>query len=206
MATLITDTSQLDLNGMYSYADYLLWRLNERVELIRGKIFKMSPSPSAVHQRISSRLHTRLGYYLLQKNSACEVFSAPFDVRMFDKKKSATANQDIFTVVQPDICVICDKNKIDKRGCLGAPDLIVEILSKGNSKKEVKTKFELYEENGVREYWVVYPYEHIIQQFVLNAAGKYELHGQFAEDETFHAFVFPDLNTDLSKIFDFEED
>lgn len=205
MSKTITHISELDLNGVYSYADYLLWRMQERVELIKGKIFKMSPAPNAVHQRISGRLHIRFGYFIEQNCKSCEVFSAPFDVRLLDKTKSFKANKDVFSVVQPDISVICDKNKIDTRGCIGAPDLIIEILSKGNSKKEVKTKFALYEENGVREYWVVYPYEHLIQQFVLNNAGKYEHKDFFAEDEIFSPFIFPDLQIDLGKIFDAEE-
>jgi Uma2 family endonuclease len=204
MSKLITNLSDLDTDGVYSYADYLLWRLQERVELIKGKIFKMSPAPNAVHQRISGRFHIRIGNFIELYCNTCEVFSAPFDVRLLDKKKSVKANKDIFTVVQPDISVICDKNKIDTQGCIGAPDLIIEILSKGNSKKEVKTKYALYEENAVREYWLVYPYEHLVQQFVLNAKGKYELKESFAEDEIFSAHIFPDLEIDLGKIFDAE--
>jgi Uma2 family endonuclease len=198
MNTAITDFSQLDLEAVYTYADYLRWRLEERVELIKGKIFKMSPAPSAKHQRLSGRLHFHIFGYVESKK--CEVFSAPFDVRLLDKEKS-TAEKDIYTVVQPDICVICDKQKIDERGCLGAPDLIIEILSKGNSKKEVQTKFELYQESGVKEYWVVFPYEQVLQQFVLDEKGKYELIGMFSEEETFKAHIFPDLSLDLTKIF-----
>jgi Uma2 family endonuclease len=126
-------------------------------------------------------------------------------VRLLDKKKSQKANKDIYTVVQPDICVICDKSKLDERGCIGAPDLIVEILSPGNSKKELRTKFALYEESGVKEYWVVFPSEHVLQQYVLNENEKYELKSSFVEDEIFNAHIFPDLQIDLSEIFE-EED
>ncbi|MCC5944366.1 MAG: Uma2 family endonuclease [Bernardetiaceae bacterium] len=196
----ITDISQLDLQGTYSYADYLKWQFEQRVELIKGKIFKMSPAPNRRHQKISSHLHTDLGIFFRHKS--CEVYSAPFDVRLFNKSKSDKANQEIYTVVQPDICVICDEDKLDVQGCIGAPDLIVEILSPGNSKKEMKTKYQLYEEAGVREYWVVYPYEYSLFQFVLNEDEKYVLKSVFSEDEVFHSHIFPDLEIDLDKIFE----
>nr|WP_027003866.1 Uma2 family endonuclease [Hugenholtzia roseola] len=196
----ITDINELDLNGTYTYADYLTWRFEQSVELIKGKIFKMSPAPSVRHQRISSRLHTEIGYFF--KKHACDLFSAPFDVRLWDKKKSLKANKDIYTVVQPDICIICDKSKLDERGCIGAPDLIIEILSPGNSKKEMRTKYALYEESGVKEYWVVFPSEHVLQQYVLNENEKYELKSSFVEDEIFNAHIFPNLQIDLSEIFE----
>jgi Uma2 family endonuclease len=176
-----------------------MWRFEQSVELIKGKIFQMSPAPSVRHQRVASRLHTHIGKFLLDKS--CELFSAPFDVRLLDKKKSQKANKDIYTVVQPDLCVICDKDKLDERGCIGSPDLIVEILSPGNSKKEMKIKYALYEEAGVQEYWVVFPSEYVLQQFVLNGKGKYELKNSFVEDEIFTAHIFPDLQVDLGQIF-----
>ncbi|WP_027004021.1 Uma2 family endonuclease [Hugenholtzia roseola] len=201
MKPTILNFSELDLNGTYSYADYLRWHFEQGVELIKGKIFPMSPAPSSEHQRISSRLHVRLGNFLEQQNKGCEVYAAPFDVRLLDKKKSSRAHEDIYTVVQPDLCIICDKNKIDKRGCLGAPDLVIEILSEGNSKKEVKTKYELYQESGVQEYWVVYPITQVLLQFVLDAEGKYVLHNRFAEDEICNAYLFPELELDLGRVF-----
>jgi Uma2 family endonuclease len=201
MQKIITNFSDLDPNATYSYADYLRWRFEQGIELIKGKIFPMSPAPSSAHQRISSRLHIGLGNFLEQKHKGCEIYAAPFDVRLFDKKKSSRAHEDIYTVVQPDLCVICDKSKIDERGCLGAPDLIVEILSKGNSKKEIKTKYELYQEAGVQEYWIVYPITQVLLQFVLDADGKYVLHNRFAEDEICNAYLFPELELDLGRVF-----
>jgi Uma2 family endonuclease len=196
----ITDINELDLNGVYTYADYLTWRFEQSVELIKGKIFKMSPAPSVKHQRISGKFYVKL-FLFLQQNK-CELFSAPFDVRLLDKKKSEKANKDIYTVVQPDICVICDKDKLDDKGCIGAPDLIVEILSPGNSKKEMKIKYALYEESGVKEYWVVFPSEYVLQQFILNENGKYQLKDSFTEDEIFNAYIFPDLQINLAEIFE----
>jgi Uma2 family endonuclease len=199
MQKAITSLSQLDLEGVYSYADYLLWRFEERVELIKGQIFKMSPAPTFKHQKISiALLGTLIPHF---RKTPCELISAPFDVRLLDKTKSSRANQDVYTVVQPDLCVICDRNKIDAQGCIGAPDLIVEILSPGNSKKEMQIKYALYEECGVREYWIVFPSEHVLQQFVLSGAGRYELMGSFAEDGMFTAHIFPDLQIDLAEVF-----
>jgi Uma2 family endonuclease len=154
----------------YTYADYLKWKFEEQVELIRGKIFKMSPAPAPLHQKVSIRLSSKIFNFLERKT--CQVFPAPFDVRLPVKNKKK--DNEITTVVQPDICVICDENKIDSRGCLGAPDLVIEILSPGNTEKEVKLKFELYEEAGVKEYWVVYPSEENVAVFILNEKEKYD--------------------------------
>jgi Uma2 family endonuclease len=153
----------------YTYADYLKWKFEEQVELIRGKIFKMSPAPTPRHQQISIRLSSRIFNFLEQKK--CQVFNAPFDVRLPVKNKKK--DDEITTVVQPDICVICDETRIDGRGCLGAPDLVIEILSPGNIEKEVRLKFELYEEAGVKEYWIVYPSEENVAVLILNEKGKY---------------------------------
>ena len=196
----ITDINDLDLDGTYTYADYLTWRFEQGVELIKGKIFKMSPAPSRKHQKISGKLYGKI--FIALQNNICELYAAPFDVRLLDKKKSSKANQEVYTVVQPDICVICDKTKLDEKGCIGAPDLIIEILSPGNSKKEMKTKYALYEEAGVLEYWIVFPSEHVLQQFVLNEQGKYALKNSFTEDEVFNAHIFPDLQIDLAEIFE----
>ena len=198
--TKITQLSQLDLTASYSYADYLTWQLNETVELIKGKIQLMSPAPNVKHQRLSIYLSSRLFYYF--ENKACQVFSAPFDVRLYDRTKSLLVNKEITTVVQPDICVICDNSKLDEQGCNGAPDWIIEILSKGNSKKEVKIKHALYAESGVKEYWLVFPYEEVVQQFVLNDENNsYQLVNSYAGDDVAVPYLFADLAIDLSVLF-----
>jgi Uma2 family endonuclease len=200
--TVITDLSQLDTDKFYTYADYLLWQLSERVELIRGKIFPMSPAPNKRHQRISGRMFLSIGNYLALQKKGCELFAAPFDVRLLDSKKSKKSDKDIYTVVQPDLCMVCDESKLDDRGCIGAPDLIIEILSPGNSKKEMKIKYEIYEENGVKEYWIVFPYEQLIQQFALNTKGKYELVKIYTDEDLLTTPLFPDLSIDLSRILE----
>ena len=198
--THITQLSQLDLNADYSYADYLNWRLAETIELIKGKISLMSPAPSLSHQRISTRLTGIL--YANFKKKPCQLFAAPFDVRLYDRRQSVVANQDIYTVVQPDLCVICDAEKLDPRGCLGAPDWIIGILSQGNSKKEMQTKYELYRESGVKEYWIVYPFEQAMHQFVFDEVqDKYQLINMFSGEDTAKPQLFPELQIDLQEVF-----
>jgi|JI10StandDraft_1071094.scaffolds.fasta_scaffold59602_2 Uma2 family endonuclease len=198
MGKIITNIDQLDLNGSYTYADYLLWQFSERVELIKGKIFKMSPAPSRKHQVFSLRLTRFLDRYFEHKN--CGLYVAPFDVRLINFKKS-TDNNKVFSVVQPDICVICDTSKLDDKGCIGSPDLVVEILSPGNSKKEMGIKFDLYEENGVKEYWIVEPAENSIFVYTLQN-GKYIGLKPFIEDQQMKSPLFPELNFEIKKVFE----
>jgi len=195
----ITQLSQLDPNGTYSYADYLTWQLEESVELIKGKIMAMSPAPNVKHQRVSLNLSLSLGTYF--KHRDCLVFVAPFDVKLYDSRKSKLSDREVFSVVQPDLCVICDNDKLTEHGCDGAPDWIIEVLSPGNSKKEVRLKYDLYQENGVSEYWMVYPYEQIVQQFVLDEAGKYQLHALYPGNESVTPILFPELQVDLTDVF-----
>ena len=122
-------------------------------------------APSRMHQRYSKRLLVVIDASLTGKS--CELYPAPFDVRLPDRKRKPKFDGDIYTVVQPDLCVVCDAEKLDGRGCLGAPDLIVEILSPGDTKKEMSSKFRLYEEAGVREYWVMEPQDKFVLIYVL---------------------------------------
>lgn len=196
MTGIVTDINELDLNGTYTYADYLLWQFQERVELIKGKIFEMSPAPSTLRQKISGNLYVEIR--ALFKNHYCQVFFAPFDVRLPKKGQSVT-DQKIYTVVQPDLCIICDESKLDDRGCLGAPDLIVEILSPGNSKVEMSNKFELYQESGVREYWLVEPSQNAVLVYVLADHGKYI--GLPPAVNVLKSSIFPELEIDPKQIF-----
>lgn len=196
---MITNISQLNPNQTYSYADYLNWRFEQAVELIKGRLWKMSPAPKTSHQRISWNLTFQLQKYL--QNTQCQAFAAPYDVRLFDKNKSVKANKDIYTVVQPDLCIICDENKIDERGCLGAPDLIVEILSPGNSRKEMRVKYELYQESGVREYWIADPEHQTVHIFVLSESGEYKLNKIYLREDELISGIFPDLKINLQEVF-----
>lgn len=192
----ITSLQQLDPNGSYTYADYLLWQFDERVELIRGKIREMS-APSRKHQGISRNLSHFLGNALWK--SPCKIYVAPFDVRFvrFDQKK----NKEVTTVLQPDISVICDPLKLDDKGCIGAPDLIVEILSPGNSRTEMKDKFEIYQEAGVLEYWVVNPTEKMIQVWKLTEEGTYIGLQPKVEGDILTTPIIPNMEVVVTDVF-----
>jgi Uma2 family endonuclease len=198
MGTVITNIGKLDLNGSYTYADYLLWDFKERVELIRGKVFKMSPAPSTSHQNILMNLTRALDKVFYKTD--CKMFFAPFDVRLVDFRISTDDNQ-VITVVQPDLCVICDKSKVDEKGCLGSPDLMIEVLSPDNSKKGMDIKFDLYEENGVKEYWIVNPVSNNVAIYVMQN-GKYIGLKPLIIGSKLESPTFPNLKFPVKKIFE----
>ncbi len=200
---IITSLDQLDLSKQYTYADYLAWQLSERIELLKGFIQKMA-APNSLHQNVSTELIYLFKDYFKKQKSPCKVYHAPFDVRLIKNPEGKT-DKEIYTVVQPDLCVICDLKKIDKRGCLGSPDLIIEILSPSNSKTDLQDKFQLYEENQVPEYWIVFPNEKIIEQFVLKN-DRYILHTVYHRTEKAFPLLFPDLEVDLIEVFGEEEE
>ena len=184
------------VGGHYTYADYLTWQMEEMVELIKGKVFKQAAAPRRIHQEVSGKIFTKLFLHL--EKQSCKVYSAPFDVRLPLKSKK---NEDIDTVVQPDICVVCDPDKLDELGCVGAPDLVVEILSPGNNKKELQNKYEVYEESGIKEYWVIHPNECTLIIYTL-VDGKYYAskiftHGDKVTSQAVKGFVL-----DLEEVFD----
>jgi Uma2 family endonuclease len=171
----------LDLNKRYTYADYLTWWDDKRRELIDGFVKMMSPAASSLHEEITINIVTDLKVFIRKNKGQCKVYSAPFDVRLFADTETEAGKAD--TVVQPDICVVCDKSKIDRRGCAGAPDMVVEILSPSSLRYDLVEKFALYETAGVREYWVVNPDAPSIHVFRLQPDGKYDK-GVVYEEET----------------------
>lgn len=179
----------------YTYADYLQWDFEEIVELIKGKIFAKAAAPNRKHQEVSMNLSRILGSFL--KGQKCKVYAAPFDVRLSkdpDFKK-------IDSVIQPDISVICNPSKLDDKGCFGAPDLIVEILSPSNSRVELQNKFELYEEFGVQEYWIIHPVECTLLIYAL-VEGKYQSSKLFTSGDKIKSCVLPGLELDLEEVFE----
>ena len=152
----------------FTYKEYCSWPDDERWELIDGVAYDMCAAPTSNHQWISSELARKIGNYL--ENKQCKTFSAPFDVML--PLFPIEDENNIDTIVQPDISVICDLSKIIEMGCLGAPDLIVEILSPSTSKKDLNEKFQLYEKHGVKEYWIVDPGNKYIRVFHLITEGK----------------------------------
>jgi len=180
---------------IYTYADYLKWQFEERLELFRGKVFKLA-APTTKHQVVAMKLHLRIGNFL--EKHPCFVFVAPFDVRL--PVKNRKKDNEITTVVQPDLGIVCDASKIDERGCCGAPDLVIEILSPGNSQKEVQLKFEIYEEAGVNEYWIINPVEENIVVFILNQDGQFG-GGKMYAGKTISPHFIPELKIEIRDIF-----
>jgi Uma2 family endonuclease len=192
---IIVNEPDFSYGGLYTYADYLKWTIDERLELIKGKIFRMSPAPNRFHQTLSREIFVRIANFLSGRK--CEVYSAPFDVRLPGKSK---ADKDIITVVQPDICVICDTSKLDDKGCIGAPDIVVEILSPGNNAKELCNKYEVYEEAGVKEYWIVSPQDQTFLVYTLSN-GRFKPSKLMVSGETIVSSVLPGFQLQLSEIF-----
>ena len=190
---IVTKLSDLDLTKQYSYSDYLQWQFQERIELIKGFLLKMSPATSMVHQTIVNNL-TGV-FYVNFKKMPCRVFQAPFDVRL----AMPSAKKDS-TVVRPDLCIICDESKLDARGCNGAPDLMVEIVSPNNRKHDVHTKFNLYQEAGIKEYWIVEPNDKMILVYTLVNGVFIGLKPQ-VEGEKVTSPLFPELNIALEDVF-----
>ena len=183
--------------GRYTYTDYLTWQMDEMVELIRGKVYKWAAAaPGMIHQKVSTRLTAEFFNFL--KGKTCQVFHAPFDVRLPVKSNKS---KDIDTVLQPDLCVVCDESKLDEAGCLGAPDLVVEILSPGNNRKELKVKYEIYEQSGVKEYWVIHPTEQTLLIYTL-INGKYQPSGLFVAGDVVESTSIAGFKLNLEEIFE----
>jgi len=160
----------LDPNKRYSYADYLTWADNKRRELFDGMV-KMMSGPNTWHSRITVGLVGKIWPFVKKRKGTCEVFHSPIDVRL--PRNGETADNKVYTVVQPDICVVCEPSKIDEKGIIGAPDLVVEVQSPSTGKVDMSTKFDLYEEAGVKEYWVVHPINGLTV-FLLQENGKFD--------------------------------
>ena len=189
----------LDLNKRYTYADYLTWLDDKTRELIHGFIHEMSPAPRLTHAIVSKNIYRHLDAVVRNNNGKCQVFYAPFDVRF--PKQGETADNKIDTVVQPDICVVCDLTKLDEKGCCGAPDMIVEILSPSTLKKDVTKKFDLYEASGVKEYWIVHPGDKVVTVFLLQENGKYSEGTIYEWEANVPVHIFGNYPIALNDIF-----
>ncbi|MDR2119551.1 MAG: Uma2 family endonuclease [Tannerella sp.] len=187
----------LDLNKRYTYADYLTWWDDKRRELVDGFIRMMSPAPRAQHQEICGNLFGELRNVVKKNRGKCKIFPAPFDVRL--PKNGEKEDHRIDTIVQPDICIVCDPSKLDEKGCLGAPDFIAEIQSPATARYDFTEKFNLYESAGVREYWIVFP-DHAVQVFLLQSGGKYDK-GTLYETGKVPVRIFDGMEIDLNDVF-----
>jgi Uma2 family endonuclease len=186
-----------ELKKRYSYTDYLKWPENDPVELIDGIPHAMVPAPSRIHQKLVVELSRQFANYLKEKS--CEVYVAPFEVRLPEKDE---ADAEIKNVVQPDLAVICDQDKLDEKGCKGSPDLIIEVVSPASVTIDYIKKLYLYEKNSVKEYWIVHPIDKIIMAYQLIGTGSYGRPYVYNIDDKVKVGIFEDLIIDLVGILD----
>ncbi len=180
----------------FTYGDYLTWPGEEKWQIINGTAYNMSPAPAIEHQLILVELSRQFANYLLDKT--CKIISSPVDVVFPDSNKDIKDARD---VVQPDIIIVCDHKKIKShKHCVGSPDLIIEILSPSTSKLDLKDKLKLYEREGVKEYWIVFPNDKIINVYK-SENNRYGIFEVYTAEDKIKAGIFPDLEIDLSLVF-----
>lgn len=160
---------QEERNRFHTYSDYLAWSGEERWEIVGGVAHSMSPAPGRAHQTVSRRMAFQIEAFL--ENGPCEMFTAPFDVRLSESPQRDDA---VMNVVQPDILVVCDPQKLDERGCKGAPDWVIEITSPATASRDHILKRDLYERYGVKEYWIVQPLDRVVMVYRVLPATLHE--------------------------------
>jgi len=180
----------------FTYGDYCSWPEDERWEVIEGVPFDMTPAPSRLHSLISGALEAVIRPFFADKS--CEVHDAPFDVRL---PLNDEPDEEVLTVVQPDILVVCDEKKLDDKGCRGAPDLIIEILSPSTASKDCIKKKALYEKHGVKEFWIVDPTNRIVTVYSIQPDHLFGKPIIYGEGDTVKICLFPGLEVDLGKVF-----
>ena len=183
-------------NKLYTYDDYLKFPDDEIVEIIDGRIFAMSPAPSRIHQKIIMKLSYEIEKYIQSNNGDCEVYPAPFDVILVSENQDA---KDSKNIVQPDISVICDKDKLTDKGCTGSPDMIVEVISPFNPSNDYVKKLNLYQQYKVREYWIVNPIERNILVYTLTDNG-YGAPKVFSFNDKIKVNIYDNLEIDFTKL------
>ena len=181
----------------YTFADVLTWPDNERAEIINGEPVMMAPPPSRVHQEISFEISRQIGNYLDGKR--CKVYPAPFGVRLFEQ--DGDSPEDVDTMVEPDISIVCDPSKLDDHGCKGAPDMVVEVLSPSTQRHDQLVKLGLYQRARVREYWIVDPMNKTTRVMLLDAGGTLQLHEVYVRKGVAKVNVLDGCFIELSKVF-----
>ena len=183
-------------NASYTFADVLTWDEGERIEIISGEAYMMA-TPSRLHQEISMELARQLANFLEGKQ--CRVYPAPFGVRLFER--DGDRPEDVDTMVEPDISVVCDRNKLDQYGCKGAPDLIVEILSPSTQRHDQLVKLNLYQRAGVREYWIVDAENETVRVLIRCGDGTLRTHEVYQREDVARVNVLEGCFIELSKVF-----
>jgi Uma2 family endonuclease len=182
-------------NKMYTYTDYLTLTENEPIEIIEGRILAMSPAPSRIHQKIISKIITELNNYITSNNGECEVYPAPFDVILVNDDEEVNNSKNI---VQPDISVICDKDKLNDKGCFGSPDMIIEVVSPYNPNNDYIKKLNLYDKYKVKEYWIVNPMKDTILVYTLEDNNGYGMPTIYTFKDKIKVNIYDNLEIDFS--------
>ena len=180
-------TMAMPQKQIYTEIDYYALPEDVRAELIDGQIYYQA-APSRIHQKILGKIHQKIANYIDSKAGSCEVYPAPFAVKLWEERK---------TIVEPDISVICDRNKLTDRGCTGAPDWIIEIISPGNSSHDYIRKLNLYADAGVREYWIVNPVNHTVLVYHLEES-KFEVSSYTFQDKI-KVHIYDDLWIEIGR-------
>lgn len=183
-------------NKIYTYTDYMSYDEGEKIEIINGHIYNMSPAPSRIHQKIISELITTLNVYIRSNNGPCEVYPSPFDVFLSDNEDI----QNCKNIVQPDVSIICDKNKLNNKGCLGAPDMIIEIVSPYNPSNDYVRKLSLYEQFKVREYWIINPMKETILVYRLDENNQYAAPDSHTFKDKVKVGIYDNLEIDFNSL------
>lgn len=181
----------------YTYEDLMNWEGPERYELIDGEVYLLA-SPSPVHQIVLGEIYRQIATYLLGKK--CRAFMAPFDVNLFSSKKKWNYQAD--TIIQPDLSIICDRDKIDpNHGCKGAPDMVLEVVSPSSQRYDRLVKLNLYQRAGIKEYWLVDPANRIVTVYAYEN-GSYKLIEVAGEGDSLKVKVLDNCYVDLSRVFE----
>ena len=182
-------------NKLYTYKDYLTFTDDERIEIIEGEIFNMSPAPARIHQKLISNISYELQHYIKSNKGDCVVYPAPFDVILKNDNEETINSK---SVVQPDISVICDKNKLTDSGCTGSPDMIIEIVSPSNSSHDYITKLNLYQKYKIKEYWIIDPRVKKIYVYKLEENEFYDMVNSYTFQDKVKVNIYNDLEIDFS--------
>ena len=180
----------------YTFADVLSWDEDERIEIIDGEAFMMA-TPSRIHQEISGELFRQLANFLEGKQ--CRVYPAPFGVRLF--ARDGDGPEDVDTLVEPDISVVCDRSKLDQHGCKGAPEMVIEILSPSTLRHDRLVKLNLYDQAGVLEYWIVDPQNRAVQAFRRDGGAALRICEEYGHTQVAKVSVLDGCFLELSKVF-----
>lgn len=185
-------------NKLYTYADYLNYPEGERIEIIDGHIYNMAAAPSRIHQKIIMELSTIINNYIKSNNGSCDVYSAPFDVILKNDNENIINSKNI---VQPDISIICDKNKLTDKGCTGSPDMIIEVVSPFNLASDYIRKLNLYDQYKIREYWIVNPMKETVLVYRLdNTTNQYAAPESYTFNDKIKVGIYDNLEIDFNQL------